>query len=41
MLFPHNAKQLITGAGELSAADKHAYRLADSKFDEVDGIYYG
>lgn len=34
-------RQAITGANELPNAQKHAYRLADGVFDEVDGIYYG
>ena len=34
-------RQAITGAGKLPNAQKHAYRLADGVFDEVDGIYYG
>lgn len=34
-------QQAITGAGELPSQEKHAYRLADRIFDEVDGIYYG
>lgn len=37
--FPY--QQAITGAGELPSQEKHAYRLVDRIFDEVDGIYYG
>lgn len=37
--FPY--RQAISGASELPEQTKHAYRLADSLFDEIDGIYYG
>lgn len=37
--FPY--QKAITGADKLPEQTKHAYRLADSLFDEVDGIYYG
>ncbi|MBP2057732.1 putative endopeptidase [Lactobacillus colini] len=37
--FPYN--QAITGSSELPSQEKHAYRLADRIFAEVDGIYYG
>lgn len=34
-------RQAVYGVAEMPSQEKHAYRLADSAFDEVDGIYYG
>lgn len=34
-------RQAVYGVAEMPSQEKHAYRLADASFDEVDGIYYG
>lgn len=34
-------RQAVYGVPEMPAQDKHAYRLANTAFDEVVGIYYG
>ncbi|WP_297818634.1 M13 family metallopeptidase [uncultured Lactobacillus sp.] len=34
-------RQAVYGVAEMPSQEKHAYRLANTAFDEVDGIYYG
>lgn len=37
--FPYS--QALSGQGELTPQDRHAYYIANGSFDEVIGIYYG